>query len=63
MWSIGKFINQVKTEMKKVAWPSKQEIITSTVVVIVTTVILAIYIGACDVVLSKFVQLFIGGVF
>ncbi len=63
MLKIGKFFGQVKAEMKKVAWPSKNELITSTVVVLVSTILLAIYIGICDVVLSRCVNFLISGVF
>ena len=63
MLKIGKFISQVRTELGKVAWPSKDELITSTVVVLTSTLILAVYIGICDVVLSRFLQVLISGVF
>ena len=63
MLQIGKFLGQVKTEMGKVAWPSKDELISSTVVVIVTTILLGIFIGVCDLVLSRGINLLIGGVF
>jgi len=63
MLKIGKFIGQVRTEMKKVAWPSRDEIISSTIVVIVSTLILGVFIGLCDLVLSRFINILIGGVF
>ncbi|RKY41270.1 MAG: preprotein translocase subunit SecE [Candidatus Makaraimicrobium thalassicum] len=63
MLKIGKFVSQVKTEMKKVSWPSKAELVSSTVVVLVSTLMLALYIGVCDVVLSRFVNLLIRGAF
>ena len=58
---IGKFIGQVKIEMQKVAWPSKDELVSSTIVVLVSTFLLAIFIGVCDVVLSRVVNLLIRG--
>jgi len=63
MLSIGKFVSQVKIEMKKVSWPTKQELMGSTVVVLVSTAFLAAFIGVCDLVLSRFVNLLISGVF
>ena len=63
MIKIGKFIGQVKTEMKKVAWPSRAELISSTIVVITSTIILGVFIGICDLVLSRVINLLIGGVF
>ncbi|TSA54002.1 MAG: preprotein translocase subunit SecE [Planctomycetaceae bacterium] len=63
MIKIGKFIGQVSVEMKKVAWPSKPELIGSTVVVLVSTLLLALYIGVADMFLSRFVNLLVSGVF
>jgi len=63
MIKIGKFIGQVSTEMKKVAWPSKPELIGSTVVVLVSTLLLSLYIGVADMFLSRFVNLLVSGVF
>ena len=52
---ITKFITEVKVEMQKVSWSDKNELIGSTGVVIVSTALLAIFIGIVDVILSKFV--------
>jgi len=51
------FFKEIKIEMSKVAWPSKSELIGSTSVVIVSLAILSIFIGVCDVILSKIVNL------
>lgn len=61
MVNIGKFIGQVRTEMGKVAWPSKDELVASTVVVLIATFILALYIGICDVAMSKILSILISG--
>ena len=63
MAKIGNFFSQVKTEMKKVAWPSKNELINSTMVVLVSVLIMALFIGICDLIFSRFVHFVIGGVF
>ena len=63
MPNIGQFISQVKVEMGKVAWPSRDELIASTTVVLIFTILLAVYIGICDLVLSRFVNVLISGVF
>ena len=49
---IGGFVGETKQELKKVTWPSKQELLQSTLVVIVTTFILAAFIGVVDFCLS-----------
>ena len=47
-----KFFNDVVIEMKKVSWPSLNELKGSTMVVIVTVIILSIFIGFVDRILS-----------
>jgi len=51
------FFNDVKLEMGKVSWSTKDELIGSTIVVIVSLAILAIFIGICDVLLSSTVNI------
>jgi len=60
MINIGKFLGQVRTEMKKVSWPSRDELISSTVVVITSTIFLGIFIGICDLILSRVINFLIG---
>jgi len=48
------FIKEVKAELGKVAWSTRQELIGSTVVVIASTAIVAVFIGIIDLLLSKF---------
>jgi preprotein translocase subunit SecE len=50
------FFNDVKLEMGKVSWSTRDELIGSTIVVIVSLAILSIFIGVCDVVLSAVVN-------
>ncbi|MBC8184052.1 preprotein translocase subunit SecE [candidate division KSB1 bacterium] len=45
---INKFIQDVKTEMAKVSWPSRQELKGTTVIVIVLTLIFAVFIFIVD---------------
>lgn len=53
--SIPEFISEVKAEMKKVSFPSRDEVIGTTVVVLVTSFIFALYLWLADLVI---VQLF-----
>lgn len=50
------FLKEVKVELGKVAWSTRQEIMGSTIVVIVITAILSAYVGLADVILSKFLS-------
>jgi len=48
-----KFFQEVRQEMKKVTWPNRKEISGSTVVVIITVLIVAIYLGVIDNILQQ----------
>jgi preprotein translocase subunit SecE len=50
---ITNFLRGVKVELTKVSWSTRQELVGSTIVVIVITLILACYIGVIDIALSK----------
>ena len=42
------YVSDVRTEMRRVTWPGKQEIYGTTVMVILTTFLFAIYFWICD---------------
>ena len=50
------FVREVVAEFRKVAWPSRQELINSTVVVITVPVVVSLFLGAVDVVLARIVE-------
>ncbi|MBN1586621.1 MAG: preprotein translocase subunit SecE [Candidatus Omnitrophica bacterium] len=54
-----KFLSEVQTEMKKVTWPERQELVGSTAIVIVSTILLATYIGLWDLVFSRLMNFLI----
>lgn len=54
---IKTFIVEVKTELTKVSWSTRQELIGSTSVVIIITAITAFFIGTIDLFLSKILSL------
>ncbi|MDD5729626.1 MAG: preprotein translocase subunit SecE [Candidatus Omnitrophica bacterium] len=47
------FLNEVKVELTKVSWSTRDELMGATTVVIVITLILAFYIGFIDLGLTK----------
>lgn len=51
-----RFLKEVRTELKKVNWPPKKEVIGSTIVVIVSVFILSFFLGIVDVTLQKLVS-------
>src|SRR5216684_3158719 len=50
------FVGEVLAEFRKVTWPSRQELINSTVVVIAVTVVVAFFLGGVDIVLARVVE-------
>ncbi len=55
------FIKEVRLELKKVAWPNRQEMIAYTLVVLVAVVVLTSLVFGMDLVFSKAVIHFFGG--
>jgi len=70
----GQFINKPKewvttlregwkdilAEMKKTTWPNSNEVISTTVVVLVATMVFAFYLWGCDVVFYQAISLLFG---
>jgi len=50
------FFRDTNSEMKKVTWPNRNEVVGTTAVVIVATVIFAVYLWGCDVVFFKMID-------
>jgi len=50
------FLLEVRGEVKKVTWPSKKEAMGGTAVVLVVVLIMAVFLGLVDVLLSKIVE-------
>jgi len=55
--NITKFVTEVKGEMQKVSWSDRNELIGSTGVVIISTALLAVFIGMVDLVLARFINI------
>ena len=58
---ISQYFNGVQIEMKKVTWLSKQEMMSSTVIVGVFSVLIAIFLFIADFAVSQFISQIIGG--
>jgi len=54
---LGTYLGEVGVEFKKIAWPDRQELVDSTVVVISFIVILAVVVLFCDKVIQFFLQI------
>ncbi len=61
MWKrVKTFLTDVRVELKKVSWPSRQDTIASTGVVVVVVLIISFYLGFIDVLLSRLVSSIFG---
>ena len=47
------FFQDTAAEMKKVSWPGKNEVVGTTVVVIVATIVFAVFLWGCDLLFYK----------
>ncbi len=54
--NLRSFIHEVRLEMKKVSWPSRSEVINTTMVVIIAVFFFAFYLFGADIVLSYAIQ-------
>jgi len=50
---VQNFIGEVFAEMKKVSWVTRQELWDSTLIVIASSLLLGVFVGGVDFVLSK----------
>ena len=54
---VAKYLKSVQTELKRVSWPSKQELKSSTIIVLLTLIAVTGYLWVCDSVLAKVFEL------
>ena len=55
------FLGDVRGEVKKVTWPSKNEALGGTAVVVIVVFLVAVFLGIVDTILSKIVESLIAG--
>jgi len=50
------FVREVKTELKKVTWPSRKDVLSGTAVVLVAVFVIAFFLGIVDSGLSRLIK-------
>jgi len=55
------YLNETMGELKKMTWPSKDELVGSTIVVVVVSFVVAIFIGIVDRILVLAMKAIFGG--
>ncbi len=53
------FLREVKTEMTKVLWPTREEVIKLTIIVVAVSTAIGVYIGGLDFVFTKITDILI----
>lgn len=59
-FKLNVFFEGVKAELQKVNWPTREDTIGTTMVVLVVVGIIAVYLGVVDAVVSRLAQVIIG---
>ena len=52
-----RYLQECRLEMKKVAWPNRATILSSTKLVLITTIIFAVLLGLVDFLLMRLIYL------
>jgi preprotein translocase subunit SecE len=55
--STREFFRDTTSEMKKVTWPTRNEVVGTTAVVIVATLVFSLFLWGCDLVFYKAINL------
>ena len=50
------FLTEVRAEVRKVTWPTRREAMGGTAVVVFVVLVMALFLGIVDAILSKLVQ-------
>lgn len=58
MGKVIQFFKDSYGELRKVVWPSRENVVASTKVVIVSTIIVAVFLGFVDFLLVRGIDLF-----
>jgi len=53
----AKFFSEVKAELLKVTWPTKDELVRLTAVVVILSLIVGAFVGGLDFVFTKTIEL------
>ena len=57
--TVSQFLTEVRAEMKKVTWPTRDEVISYTIVVLITVVLIGGLVYVADIAFTKLVDIVI----
>jgi preprotein translocase subunit SecE len=58
--SPGEFVNQVRAEARKIVWPTRRETVTTAVMVLILTSLLAVFFFGVDSAFNAIVKFLLG---
>jgi preprotein translocase subunit SecE len=59
--TVKAYFRDVYLEGKRITWPSRKDALKGTYIVLITTIIAAVFLGIVDVGLARIVQAFLRG--
>jgi preprotein translocase subunit SecE len=57
---VNHFLIDVRSELKKVTWPTRKETISTTWIVVLIILLISFYLGLCDAILAKVIRALLG---
>lgn len=61
MTRVREYVASVRTEVGRVSWPSRREVVSLTVLIILLAVVLGIYLGLADLIVTQILGLLLRG--
>jgi len=60
MNDVVKFFNEVRVELSKVVWPSREDFVGSTIIVLVVIAFFSVYLGMLDTGMTRLAKYLFG---
>jgi preprotein translocase subunit SecE len=57
-----RYFKEVRSEMSKVVWPTRQQAVNLTIIVLIVMIIMALFLGVLDVLFGEMIQFLINTV-
>lgn len=58
--ALSRYVKEVRSELSKVIWPTREQAINLTIIVLVVMVAMSLFLGGVDTIFSALIQLLIG---
>ena len=56
-----RYLKETRAELRKVTWPTRQQAINLTLIVLAVTIVMALFLGAVDLIFATLMRLLAGG--